>query len=317
MDLTKNVCEVFGSSGYIGTAYTYSPYGQVTATGNVTQPIQWSSEFHDEELGLVYYNYRYYNGQNGKWIGEDLLKDIKSFNTYLYANNSPIYAFDVLGLRYKDQYKIKATVSIQWWDDDGGVSGKYGSPYIGINDQYLASVNGWYEAICDCGRLENTNSYTIPEQKSFTNWGSITAKMVLQDKRIGPAEMQVVFTSTLETEVAFSIVGDLTAATGAGIGGYYGAAGGAAGSAAGAAIGVLIGASGKYLYDSLESMVNTSSTTWSTTATFTCNDKQNQSKPHLEWGPIEPEYIWKRETSSRTYNVGYEHYVPFDRTWRF
>ncbi|MBE6436037.1 MAG: RHS repeat protein, partial [Akkermansiaceae bacterium] len=42
-DLTKNVCEVFGSSGYIRTAYTYSPYGSVTDSGNVTQPIQWSS----------------------------------------------------------------------------------------------------------------------------------------------------------------------------------------------------------------------------------------------------------------------------------
>ena len=39
LDLTKNVCEVFGSSGYIGTAYTYTPFGEVTATGNVDQPI--------------------------------------------------------------------------------------------------------------------------------------------------------------------------------------------------------------------------------------------------------------------------------------
>ena len=43
LDLTKNVCEVFGATGYIRTAYTYSPYGSVTASGNVTQPIQWSS----------------------------------------------------------------------------------------------------------------------------------------------------------------------------------------------------------------------------------------------------------------------------------
>ena len=55
LDLTKNVCEVFGATGYIRTAYTYSPFGSVTATGNVTQPIQWSSEYHDEELGLVYW----------------------------------------------------------------------------------------------------------------------------------------------------------------------------------------------------------------------------------------------------------------------
>ena len=41
-DLTKNICEVFGQHGYLRTAYSYSPYGEVTADGDVTQPIQWS-----------------------------------------------------------------------------------------------------------------------------------------------------------------------------------------------------------------------------------------------------------------------------------
>ena len=57
-DLTKNICEVFGPAGYIRTAYTYTPYGSVSSSGDVTQPIQWSSEFYDTELALVYYNYR-------------------------------------------------------------------------------------------------------------------------------------------------------------------------------------------------------------------------------------------------------------------
>ena len=43
-DLTKNICELYSTNGYIATTYTYSPFGQVTASGNVTQPIQWSGE---------------------------------------------------------------------------------------------------------------------------------------------------------------------------------------------------------------------------------------------------------------------------------
>ena len=54
-DLTKNVCELYGPAGYIRTAYTYAPYGEVTANGDVTQPIQWGSEAWDEELGLIYW----------------------------------------------------------------------------------------------------------------------------------------------------------------------------------------------------------------------------------------------------------------------
>ena len=64
-DLTKNICEVYGQHGYIRTAYTYAPYGEVSAEGDVEQPIQWSSEFSDDETKLLIFNYRTYNNQTG------------------------------------------------------------------------------------------------------------------------------------------------------------------------------------------------------------------------------------------------------------
>ena len=39
-DLSKNICEVYGQHGYIRTAYTYTPYGQVTAKGDVEQRVK-------------------------------------------------------------------------------------------------------------------------------------------------------------------------------------------------------------------------------------------------------------------------------------
>ena len=80
LDLTKNAGEIFGATGYIRTAYTNSPYGQVTATGNVTQPIQWSSECYDSELGLVYYNYRHYNQVDGRWQGRNKYLILNIYN---------------------------------------------------------------------------------------------------------------------------------------------------------------------------------------------------------------------------------------------
>ena len=94
LDLTKNVCEVFGSNGYINTAYTYTPFGEVTASGSVTQPIQWSSEFYDPELGMVYYNYRHYNTRDGRWIGRDILNS--TLNEYSYLN-ARVFVIDYLG----------------------------------------------------------------------------------------------------------------------------------------------------------------------------------------------------------------------------
>ena len=80
-DLTKNICELYSTGGGIATSYTYTPFGEVSSSGNVTQPIQWSSEFYDTELGLVYYNYRYYSYSHGRWINRDL---IYNHNLYSY-----------------------------------------------------------------------------------------------------------------------------------------------------------------------------------------------------------------------------------------
>ncbi|MBE6434838.1 MAG: hypothetical protein E7030_01365 [Akkermansiaceae bacterium] len=84
LDLTKNVCEVFGSSGYIGTAYTYSPFGEVTATGNVEQPIQWSSEFNDSELGTPHFYIAYNSGTEYVYMNTYALEMIKGklYNIY-------------------------------------------------------------------------------------------------------------------------------------------------------------------------------------------------------------------------------------------
>ncbi len=91
-DLTKNICELFGPAGYIRTTYTYTPFGTVTATGDVTQPIQWSSEYADEELDLIYYNYRHYNAKDGRWINRDFLD-----YSYLFCWNYVSGSYDYLG----------------------------------------------------------------------------------------------------------------------------------------------------------------------------------------------------------------------------
>ena len=89
---------MFGSAGYIRTAYTFSPYGKVTNSGDVEQPIQWSSEFNDKELALIYYNYRHYNSESGRWIGRDLLSEKIDKSLYVFASNATTHMVDVCGL---------------------------------------------------------------------------------------------------------------------------------------------------------------------------------------------------------------------------
>ncbi len=85
-DLTKNVCEVYGQHGYIRTIYSYSPYGEVTISGDVTQPIQWSSEYFDEETNLMYYNFRYYNVIDGEWNQRDPYEE-KIIAIYMFIHS--------------------------------------------------------------------------------------------------------------------------------------------------------------------------------------------------------------------------------------
>ena len=98
-DLTKNICELYSTGGTLTTAYTYTPYGSVTATGAVTQPIQWSSEVWDIETSLNYYNWRYYNPVL-TWINRDFIKNKYSYNLYIHSHNSPAMIYDILGNYY-------------------------------------------------------------------------------------------------------------------------------------------------------------------------------------------------------------------------
>ncbi len=95
-DQNKNVTALYDSIGASAARYEYTPFGAVTASGTVSCPVQWGSEVYDEELGLVYYNYRYYNPQDGRWLSRDPLGAQSGLNLYAYAGNRMIP--DYLGL---------------------------------------------------------------------------------------------------------------------------------------------------------------------------------------------------------------------------
>ena len=97
IDLTKNICEVFGSGGYLRTAYSYAPFGAVSASGDVTQPFQWSSEVYDSELDLVYYNFRHYSPSLGRFLSRDPIEEQGGWNLYAFVGNNGIKMIDLLG----------------------------------------------------------------------------------------------------------------------------------------------------------------------------------------------------------------------------
>ena len=97
-DSMKNICELFSDAGFISSSYTYTPFGKVTVQGNIWQPLQWSSEYYDEEMGQTYYNFRYYCPDMGRWLSRDIAGIAGGLNIYSYVNNNVMTLWDMLGL---------------------------------------------------------------------------------------------------------------------------------------------------------------------------------------------------------------------------
>ena len=57
-----------------------------------------STKYTDEESGLLYYGYRYYSSQLGRWVSRDPLGDRGGINIYVLVRNQSISQFDRLGL---------------------------------------------------------------------------------------------------------------------------------------------------------------------------------------------------------------------------
>ena len=114
-DLTKNICEVFGPAGYIRTAYSYAPFGAVSAFGDVTQPFQWSSEFYDSELDLVYYNYRHYSPSLGRFLSRDPIEEQGGLNLYAFVGNDSLLKLDVLGALKTTSFLFATYISRAQW----------------------------------------------------------------------------------------------------------------------------------------------------------------------------------------------------------
>lgn len=109
-DLLKNTTALFGVHAGRRALYEYGPYGNVIKMeGNVAEqnPFRFSSEYADDEMGLVYYNYRYLNPMDGRWIGRDPIKEEDGDNLYRYTSNNPVDFYDILGNDYAKLNKFK------------------------------------------------------------------------------------------------------------------------------------------------------------------------------------------------------------------
>lgn len=100
-DLQKNVTAAFGILGGRRALWEYGPYGNIiNSSGNIDgiNSFLYSSEYDDDELGLIYYNYRYLNTLDGRWINRDPVGEQGGWNLYAFLMNQLTNYFDQVGL---------------------------------------------------------------------------------------------------------------------------------------------------------------------------------------------------------------------------
>ncbi len=124
-DAMKNVTSLFGEARGRRALYEYRPYGGlVTSEGNMAQEnkFRFSCEYMDDELGLIYYNYRHLNPHDGRWISRDPIMEQGGWNLFAFVGNKIFNQADILGLICTIEYSIKLhTILIRKVDKDGNI----------------------------------------------------------------------------------------------------------------------------------------------------------------------------------------------------
>jgi RHS repeat-associated protein len=105
-DGNGNVTALTSGTGTVQAAYTYGPFGEtLRAAGPLAQANPWrfSTKYQDDETGLLYYGYRFYNPTDGRWPSRDPIEERGGLNLYGMLANDAVNYGDYLGFG--------------WWDD--------------------------------------------------------------------------------------------------------------------------------------------------------------------------------------------------------
>ena len=111
-----------GTDKSTSARYEYSPFGElIRTTGPMAKvnPFRFSTKFCDDEDGLVYYDYRYYNPVQGRWLNRNPLGQKGGMNLFVFVHNHPIAIIDRNGK--EDWVDTAAGLVYDWIDTARGV----------------------------------------------------------------------------------------------------------------------------------------------------------------------------------------------------
>jgi RHS repeat-associated protein len=141
--------------GTFQATYEYDPFGStLRASGENagSNPFRFSTKYIDSESGLLYYGYRYYNSQTGRWISRDPIGEAGGINLSAFTGNNTVNFIDKLGL-YVEKDKIITdmdTLKNRIWDALKEIA----------RDEFKTD--------CDCAEIEKLAKFETMERLGHT-----------------------------------------------------------------------------------------------------------------------------------------------------
>lgn len=108
-------------SGEVMSRFEYDPFGRTVVAETVARyskkgtgaakrvpveapPFRFSTKYEDGETGLVYYGYRYYAPEWGRWVSRDPIAESGGINLYGMVGNDAMNLWDYLGFAPDTEY---------------------------------------------------------------------------------------------------------------------------------------------------------------------------------------------------------------------
>jgi len=103
-DGNGNVTDLVGTNGSFVAKYQYDPYGNtIGKSGDLADVnhFRFSTKYTDSESGLVYYGFRFYVPEVGRWSGRDPIGESGGFLLYGFCANYALSFVDSFGLWFE------------------------------------------------------------------------------------------------------------------------------------------------------------------------------------------------------------------------
>ncbi|MCH8514650.1 MAG: RHS repeat-associated core domain-containing protein [Kiritimatiellae bacterium] len=89
------------SDGSLAAVFEYDPFGRSLRSSGplaASLPHRFSTKYTESETGFLYYGFRYYDPETGRWPNRDPIEERGGVNLYGFVRNSSVYNIDLYGL---------------------------------------------------------------------------------------------------------------------------------------------------------------------------------------------------------------------------